>query len=156
MTCFLPLEPPSHLLPHPIPLGCHKRDGFGFPLSYSELPLAMYFAYGVYMFQCCSLRSSHLLPPLLCPGVSSLCVHLHFCPMDGFVSTIFLDGLTFSTCMPWQLHLLESWGGGGMVTVLISKLLCFSSLLGKKKYQNSKSISLLPTSVISAAGKGAA
>ena len=153
----LPLEPPSNLLPHPIPLGCHKTTGFGFPLPYSELPLGMYFAYGVYILQCCSLGSSHLLPPLLCPGACSPCVHLHFCPVDGFISTTFLDGLTFSTWVPWQLHLLESRRGGGMGTVLIFKLMFFI-FIGekKKKYQDSKSISLLPTSLRSAAGKGAA
>ena len=40
---FLPLEHPSHLPPHPAPLGCYW---FEFPESYSKFPLALYFAYG--------------------------------------------------------------------------------------------------------------
>ena len=36
----LPLEPPSHLSPHPTPLGCYQH-WFEFPESYSKFPLAM-------------------------------------------------------------------------------------------------------------------
>ena len=36
----------------------------------------------LYMFQCYSLKSSHLLPLQLCPKICSLCLHLHCCPIS--------------------------------------------------------------------------
>ena len=47
----------------------------------------------MYMFPCYSLCSFHSLLPLLCPQVSSPCLHLHCCPADEFISTIFLDSM---------------------------------------------------------------
>ena len=47
----------------------------------------------VYMFQCCSLSSSHPLLPSLCPQVCSLCLHLYSCPANKFISTTFLDSI---------------------------------------------------------------
>ena len=141
MICPLPLKPPSHLPPHPIHLSRHKSTGFGFPLSYSKLPLGMYFTYGMHTFQCYSLKSSHLLPPLLCPKVCSLWVHLHFCPLDRFISTIFLDGLAFSTCLPWQLHLLERCGAGGWARCWFLVTLLFFHLYWKSSVS---SVSLYP------------
>jgi len=49
----------------------------------------------MYRFQCYSLNSFHPLLPQLCPQVCSLCLRLHCCPADRFITTIFLD----STCM---------------------------------------------------------
>ena len=42
------------------------------------------------MIPCYSLNSSHPLIPSLCPQVCSLCLHLHCCPADRLISTIFL------------------------------------------------------------------
>ena len=47
----------------------------------------------MYMFQCCSLNSPHLLFPLLCSQVCSLCLHLHCCSGNRIISTIFLDAI---------------------------------------------------------------
>ena len=47
----------------------------------------------MYMFQCCSLNSSHPFLPLLCPEVCSLCLHLYCCPPHRLISTIFLDSI---------------------------------------------------------------
>ena len=41
----LPFETPSHLPPHPTPLGWY-RALFEFPEPYSKFPLAIYFTYG--------------------------------------------------------------------------------------------------------------
>ena len=49
----------------------------------------------VYMLPCYSLHSSHPLLPLPspCTSVCSLCLHLHCCPINRFISTIFLDSI---------------------------------------------------------------
>ena len=44
-------------------------------------------------FPCYSLHSSQPLLPSLCLQVCSLCLHLHCCPADRFISTIFLDSI---------------------------------------------------------------
>ena len=43
------------------------------------------------MFPCCSLDLSHPLLPQLCPQICSLCLCLHSCPADRFISTVFPD-----------------------------------------------------------------
>ena len=45
------------------------------------------------MFQCYSLKSSHLHSPPLWPQICSLCLHLHCRPVDKFLNTIFLDSI---------------------------------------------------------------
>ena len=47
----------------------------------------------VCMFPHYSLSSSHPLLPLLWPQVHSLCLHLHCCPADRFLNTIFPDSI---------------------------------------------------------------
>ena len=47
--CPLLLEPPSHLLLFPTPVGCY-RGQFEFPESYSKFPLAICFTYGIVSF----------------------------------------------------------------------------------------------------------
>ena len=59
----------------------------------------------MYMIPCYSLNSSHPLIPSLCPQVCSLCLHLHCCPADRLISTIFLYSTYIKltekdTCMP--------------------------------------------------------
>ena len=78
--CSLPLEPPSHLPPHPTPLCCHRasylsslfRTANSHQLAINILHVVMY------MFQCYSLNSSRLLLPPLCSQVCSLCLRLHW------------------------------------------------------------------------------
>ena len=91
--CPLPPESPSCLPPHPTPLGCHKPLGFGFPVSYSKFPLAVYFTYGhVYV----SMLLSQIIPPSpspLCPKVCSSCLHLLCFPTSSIIGTTFLDSI---------------------------------------------------------------
>ena len=47
----------------------------------------------VYIRQCCFLHSSHPLLPSQCPQVHFLSLPLHFFPVNGFISTIFLDSI---------------------------------------------------------------
>ena len=72
--CSLPLKPPSHLSPHPTFLGCHRAPALGF-LHHTANSHWLSTAYMViYTFQCYCLKSSHLLPPPLCPEVCSVSV----------------------------------------------------------------------------------
>ena len=47
----------------------------------------------MYMSPCYSLHSSDPLLPSLCPQVRSLCLCLHCCSADKFISTIYLDSI---------------------------------------------------------------
>ena len=47
----------------------------------------------VYMFPWYSLHSSHLSFPTLCPQICSLCLHLHCCPQNRFISRTYLDSM---------------------------------------------------------------
>ena len=63
--CPLHPEPPSYLLPHPIPPGCHRALALGALRHTSTLPFLSVLHMVIYMFQCYSLKSSyHLLLPL--------------------------------------------------------------------------------------------
>ena len=65
-----------------------------FPTSHSKFPPAVCFTCGNV---CVSTLLSQFLPPSPsrtgCPQVCSLCLHLHCCPADKFISSIFLDSL---------------------------------------------------------------
>ena len=74
---------PSSSLSHPSGLSCLCHAANSHLLSILHLVM--------YMFPFYSLNSSHPLLPLLFPQVSSLCLHLHCCPANRFISTIFLD-----------------------------------------------------------------
>ena len=49
------------------------------------------------MFQCHSLSWSQPLLPLLCPQGCCLCPPLYCCPLNSFISTIFLDSIYMSS-----------------------------------------------------------
>ena len=57
-------EPPSHLPYHAIPLGCPRAPALSALLHASNLHWSSILHVVVYIFQCCSLKSSHthLLP----------------------------------------------------------------------------------------------
>ena len=84
---FLPLEPPSHLPPHPTSLGCHRA------LSLSSLSLTtnshwLSISHMVMdMFQCNSFNSSLFPLPQVCP--LRLCCHCY--SANRQISIIFLD-----------------------------------------------------------------
>ena len=67
----LPVEPPSHSPPPSHSSRLTHAPGWA-PVLHSNFPLAVYFTYVMYIFQCYSLNSSHSLFPLLCPQVCSL------------------------------------------------------------------------------------
>ena len=66
MHISLPLEPPSHILPHLTRLGCHRTLGFELTASYSKFPLAVYFTHGnLYAL----MILSQFIPPTPSPTV---------------------------------------------------------------------------------------
>ena len=76
--CSLPHDPPSHLPPHPIPLGRHRDLGWATCVT-QQIPTG-YFTYGNVYVSTLLSQLSHSLPPILCPQVCLLCLHLHCCP----------------------------------------------------------------------------
>jgi len=88
----LPLEPPSHLPPHPTPLGGHRAPALGslYHTANSHW-LSIHIHMFMYMFQCYSLKSSHPFLSPLCSKVCLLC-----CPANRIISIIFLDSTYYA------------------------------------------------------------
>ena len=78
-TCVLHPEPRSDLPPHRIPLGCPNTPAISVLLHALNLDRSSTSHVVIYMFQCCSLKSSHprLLPQS--PKVCSLYLCLFCC-----------------------------------------------------------------------------
>ena len=87
----LPLEPPSRLPPHLPHLGCYRALDMGSPRHTAISTGGVSLHVVTYVFQCDPLNSPHPLLPCLCPQACFLCLHLHCCPADRFISTIFPD-----------------------------------------------------------------
>ena len=82
------MSPPISL-PIP-PLQVDTEPLFEFSETYSKFPLAIYFTYGNVSFHitlCIHLTLSSPLPV----SISVLCLFLHCCLANKFISTIFLD-----------------------------------------------------------------
>ena len=90
-------ELPSHLPPHPTPLGCTRAPALGALLHALNLLWLSHLDVIIYMFQCYSLKSSHLCLLPLSPKVCSLCLCLLCCPAHRIIGTIFLDSITTTT-----------------------------------------------------------
>ena len=86
------MSPLSHLPPHPTLLDCHRAPVW-VPWVIQQIAIGYLF----YIWWCksprYSLHTSHPFPPPLPPHpqVCSLCVFLHCCPENKFISTTFLD-----------------------------------------------------------------
>ena len=86
-------KPPSHLPPHPIPLGCLRAPALCALLHSSNLYWSSILHMVIYMFQCCSFTSSH---PCLLPHNPKVCsLHLcFFCYLAyRVIVTIFLNSI---------------------------------------------------------------
>ena len=68
-------ESPSHLPPHPIPLGCPKAPALSALLHALNLHWSSILHMVIYMFKCYSFKSSH---PCLLPHSPKVC-SLHLC-----------------------------------------------------------------------------
>ena len=97
-TCVL-----SPFPPHPIPPGCHRAPALGSLHHISKSHSLSILHMVMYMFQCYSLKSSHLLL-LLCPKVCSLCLCLLCCPVYRTVGTTFLDSI-YRWCLSFSFWL---------------------------------------------------
>ena len=84
------IQPSSHLTPQTTPVGCQRAPALGFLCQTASSHWLSVSHTVMHLFQCYSLKSSHLFFPTLCPKVCSPCLHLH-CHVDKFICTIFLD-----------------------------------------------------------------
>ena len=75
-TCVHHPEPPSHLPPRTIPLGCPSAPAPSIQYHALNLDWRLVSYMILYMFQCHSLKSSHPLPLPLSPKVRS--IHVSF------------------------------------------------------------------------------
>ena len=91
-TCVPHLEPPSHLLPHPIPQGHPRAHTLSILSCALNLDWRSISHMIIYMFQCYSLKSSHLriLPqsPKVCLFLCLFC-----CLAYRVIITIFLNSI---------------------------------------------------------------
>ena len=90
------LEPSSHLLPYPTPLGCHRAPALGSLHHTASSHWLSILHIVMCMFPCCSLNSSLPLLPPLCPQVCFLCLCVYSFPAGRFISTIFLDSILYA------------------------------------------------------------
>ena len=83
----------SHLPLYPIPLGCPRAPGMSALLHASNLHWSAISHMVIYMFQCYSLKSSHLCLLTQSPKVCSLHLCLFCCLAYRIIVTIFLNSL---------------------------------------------------------------
>ena len=86
-------ESPSHLLPHPIPLGCPSAPALSGLFHASNLDWSSVSHMVIYMFQYYSLKASH---PCLLPQSSKVCslyLCLFCCLAYMVIVTIFLNSI---------------------------------------------------------------
>ena len=83
---------PSHLHPHPIPLGWPRRPTLSVLLHTSNLHWSSVLHMVMYMFQWYSIKSSHPLLPLN-PKVCSLYLCLFCCLAYRVIVTLFLNSI---------------------------------------------------------------
>ena len=83
----LPSLTPSH------PSRLSQSTRLELPASYRKFLLAIDFTCGNVCFHDSLSKCLSLLPPLG-PQVCSLCLHLHCCPANRFISTIFLESIS--------------------------------------------------------------
>ena len=77
-----------------VPLsGCHRTPGLNSLHHTANSHWLAILNMVIYMFQHHSFNSSHPLLSTLGPQVCSLCLHLHCCPANRFISTIFLGSI---------------------------------------------------------------
>ena len=86
-------ESPSHLHPHPILLDCPRALTSGALLHALNLHWSSVLHMLMYMFQCYSLKSSHLCLLPLSPKVCSLHLCRLCCPACRIISPVFLNSI---------------------------------------------------------------
>ena len=95
-TCVPYPKPPSHLPPHPIPLGCPSAPALSALFHALNMDCSSILRMVIYMLQCYSLKSSH---PHLLPQSSKVCssyLCLFCCLTHRVIVTIFLNSIAKS------------------------------------------------------------
>ena len=92
-TCAPHSERPSHLPPHPIPLGHPSAPALSTLSHASNLDWWSVSHMVIYMFQCCSPKPSHRLPLPQSPKVCSLSLGLVCCLAYSVIIPIFLNSI---------------------------------------------------------------
>ena len=92
-TCVPHPEPPSHLLPHPIPLGHPSAPALSTLSHALNLDFWSVSQMVIYMFQCYSLRSSHICLLPQSPKDCSIHLCLFCCLAYKVIITIFLNSI---------------------------------------------------------------
>ena len=92
-TCIPHLEPPSHLPPHPIPLGHPSAPALSTLSHALNLDWRSVSHRIIYMFQCYSLRSSHLCLLPQSPKGCSIHLCLFCCLAYRVIVIIFLNSI---------------------------------------------------------------
>ena len=92
-TCVTHPEPPSHLPPHPIPLGHPSAPAPSTQYHASNLDWRFVSHMILYMFQCHSPKSSHPLPLPQSPKDCSIHLCLFCCLAYRVIVTIFLNSI---------------------------------------------------------------
>ena len=92
-TCVPHPEPPSHLLPHIIPLGHPSAPTLSTLSHASNLDWRSVSHMVIYMFQCHSPKSSHPCPLPQSPKDCFIHLCLFHCPAYRVIVTIFLNSI---------------------------------------------------------------
>ena len=100
-TCVPHPKLPSHLPPHPIPLGCPYARVLSALVYASDFYWSSISHKVIYIFQCYSLKSSHprLLPQS--PKVCTLYLCLFCCLAYRVIVTIFLNSIYICVNIPY-------------------------------------------------------
>ena len=94
---WTPVPPPSPFHPS----GSSQCTSPECPVSCIKPGLAIYFTYVIYMFQCYSLKSSHLRLLSQSPKVSSLHLCFFCCLTYRVIVTIFLNSIYMINILYW-------------------------------------------------------
>ena len=92
-TCVPHPEPPSHLPPHPLPLGPPRAPAPSTLYHASNLDWRFVSHVIIYMFQCHSPKSSHPHPLPQSPKDCSIYLCLFWCLAYRVIVTIFLNSI---------------------------------------------------------------
>ena len=99
---------PSHLLPHTIPLGHPSAPAPSILYPASNLDWR-FVSYILYMFQCHSPKSSHLLPLPQSPKDCSIYLCLFCCLTYRVIITIFLNYIYIYICVSIPYWCFSFW-----------------------------------------------
>ena len=126
-TCVSHPEPPSHLPPHPIPLGHPSAPALSNLYHALNLDWRFVSYMTLYMFQCHSPKSSHSLPLPQSPKDCSIYLCFFCCLTYKVIITIFLNSIYMHSV---QLSSVQSL----KYTVLVFYFLAYFTLCNRLQF----------------------